>query len=141
MSAKLGGTSLLYLVASSPEAEGLKEPARLAYLEALQRQVETDRDVGKTVSVVDLVKRVNRVVHEDRPEQEALPATRDVVGQCLFLVGMAAKPATLENLLEAESRRANLWVQLKSWDASAVERVVGRVEAYTRDHPSPGLTV
>ncbi|MBI4501528.1 MAG: MMPL family transporter [Gemmatimonadetes bacterium] len=141
MNAKLGGTSLLHLVASTPEAEGLKDPARLAYVEALQREVETDEDVGKTVSVVDLVKRVNRVMQEDRPEQEVLPATREIVGQYLFLFGMAAKPATLENLLDAESRRANVWVQLKSWDAGAVERVVGRVEAYTKSHPPPALTV
>jgi len=141
MNAKLGGTSLLYLVASTPEAEGLKDPARLAYIEALQREVETGEDVGKAVSVVDLVKRVNRVMQEDRSEQEVLPATRDIVGQYLFLFGMAAKPATLENLLDAESRRANVWVQLKSWDAGAAERVVGRVEAYTKNHAPPALTV
>jgi hypothetical protein len=80
-------------------------------------------------------------MQEDRPEQEVLPAARDIVGQYLFLFGMAAKPATLENLLDAESRRANVWVQLKSWDAGAAERVVGRVEAYTRNHPPPALTV
>jgi predicted RND superfamily exporter protein len=54
---------------------------------------------------------------------------------------MAAKPSTLENLLDSESRRANIWVQLKSWDALAVERVLGRVEAWTTAHPPPGLTI
>lgn len=141
MNAKLGGTSLLYLVASTSEPEGLKDPARLAYIEALQREVETVEDVGKAVSVVDLVKRINRVMHDDRSEQEVLPATREIVGQYLFLFGMAAKPSTLENLLEAESQRANIWVQLKSWDAGAVERVLDRVEAYSQGHPSPAVTV
>lgn len=141
MNEKLGGTSLLYLVASVPEPDGLKDPATLAYLEALQREVESVPDVGKTTSVVDLLKRINRVMRDDRREQEILPENSEIAGQYLFLFGMAAKPSTLENLLDAESRRANIWVQLKTWDAAAVERVMGKVDAYTQAHPSPTLTI
>jgi predicted RND superfamily exporter protein len=141
MNAKLGGTSLLYLIATADEPEGLKDPARLRYLEALQSEVDGAPDVGKTTSVVNLVKRINRVLREDRPEDEVLPETREIVGQYLFLFGMAAKPSTLENLLDGEARRANIWVQLKSWDALAVERALERVEAWTAAHPPPGLTI
>jgi predicted RND superfamily exporter protein len=141
MNEKLGGTSLLYLVASASEEDGLKEPDRLRYLESLQREIEKVAVVGKTTSVVDLLKRINRVLHEDRPQDEALPASKEIAGQYLFLFGMAAKPSTLENLIDGESRRANVWVQLKSWDASAVEKVLAQVDAYTRIHPPPGLTI
>lgn len=141
MNQKLGGTSLLYLVASAPEADGLKEPERLRYLESLQRDVEGVSLVGKATSVVDLLKRINRVLHDDHPQDEVLPATKDVAGQYLFLFGMAAKPSTLENLIDGDSQRANIWIQLKSWDASAVERVLTHVDAYVRSHPPPGLTI
>jgi hypothetical protein len=141
MNQKLGGTSLLYLVASSSEADGLKEPEKLRYLESLQREIEAVAAVGKTTSVVDLLKRINRVLHEDRPQDEVLPATKEIAGQYLFLIGMAAKPSTLENLIDGEGRRANVWVQLKSWDASAVEGVLARVDGYARNHRPPGLTV
>jgi predicted RND superfamily exporter protein len=141
MNQKLGGTSLLYLVASAPEADGLKEPERLRYLESLQHDVEGVSPVGKATSVVDLLKRINRVLHDDHPQDEVLPATKDVAGQYLFLFGMAAKPSTLENLIDGDSQRANIWIQLKSWDASAVERVLAHVDAYVRSHPPPGLTI
>jgi predicted RND superfamily exporter protein len=141
LNAKLGGTSLLYLVASADEPEGMKDPVKLGYLESLQRQIDGVADVGKTTSVVDLVKRINRVLRDDRAHDEVLPSTKEIVGQYLFLFGMASKPSTLENLLDGEAQRANLWVQLKSWDAAAVERVLARVEAYTRERPPPGLTV
>jgi predicted RND superfamily exporter protein len=141
MNQKLGGTSLLYLVASAPEADGLKEPERLHYLESLQRDLEGVSIVGKTTSVVDLLKRINRVLHDDRQQDEILPASKDVAGQYLFLFGMAAKPSTLENLIDGDNQRANIWIQLKSWDASAVEKVLAQVDAYMRSHPSPGLTI
>ncbi len=138
---KLGGTSVLYLVATASEADGIKDPARLRYIESLQHELATIDTVGKTTSVVDLLKRINRVLHDDRREDEVLPDSKDVAGQYLFLFGMAAKPSTLENLIDGESRRANLWVQLKSWDASAVEAVLARVDGYVQAHPPPGLTI
>jgi hypothetical protein len=36
---KLGGSSLLYLVASGAEDDALKDPATLRYLEAVQRDL------------------------------------------------------------------------------------------------------
>jgi predicted RND superfamily exporter protein len=63
------------------------------------------------------------------------------VGQYLFVFGMSAKASTLDNLIDPGAERANIWVQLKTWDAVAVERVVDRLAEYTRANPAPGLTV
>ena len=141
MNEKLGGTSLLYLVASATEADGLKEPERLRYIETLQHELESVPAVGKTTSVVDLIKRINRMLHDDRSQDEVIPASKDLAGQYLFLFGMAGKPSTLENLIDSESKRANIWVQLKSWDASAVEAVLAKLDGYVQAHPPPGLTI
>ena len=136
---RLGGSALLYLVASGAGDDALKDPAALGYLQAVQSELDREDAVGKTTSIVDLVKRINRVMLDDRPEQERIPETQAVVAQYLFLFGMAAKPATLENLLTGSAQRANLWVQLKTWDADAVQQVLARLDAYQRAHPPPGL--
>jgi predicted RND superfamily exporter protein len=141
MNDKLGGTSVLYLVASAAEADGLKQPERLRYIESLQHELDGVPIVGKTTSVVDLIKRINRVLHDDRPQDEVIPTSKELAGQYLFLFGMAGKPSTLENLIDGESKRANVWVQLKSWDASAVEAVLARIDGYVQAHPPPGLTI
>jgi predicted RND superfamily exporter protein len=136
---KLGGSSLLYLTASGAGEDALKDPEALRYLEALQRDLEQEPAVGKTTSVVDLLKRINRVMLDDRPDQERIPDSRMAVGQYLFLFGMAAKPATLDTLLTGAAQRANIWVQLKTWDAVAVARVLDRVRAFEAAQPPPGL--
>ena len=141
MNQKLGGTSMLYMVASASEPEGLNEPERLRYLESLQREIEKGAAVGKTTSVVDLLKRMNRVLHDDRPQEEVLPPSKEIASQYLFLFGMGAKPSTLQNLIDVENRRANISVQLKSWDSAAVQEVLERVKAYMTQHPPPGLTL
>jgi predicted RND superfamily exporter protein len=140
MNEKLGGTSLLYIVADGGGVDALKEPSRLRYVEALQADIGSVEGVGKVTSVVDLLKRMNAVILEDGRGPETLPDSRELVGQYLFLFGMSAKASTLDNLIDPGAERVNIWVQLKTWDAVAVEQVVDRLAAFTRENAAPGLT-
>ncbi|MBI4375065.1 MAG: MMPL family transporter, partial [Elusimicrobia bacterium] len=76
MNAALGGTSLGYLVIDSngqKEEEFIKTPQALRHIEGLQRRLESLPYVGKTTSVVDYVKRINRVLHKDAPAYDKVP--------------------------------------------------------------------
>ncbi len=143
LNASLGGTSLGYLVVEAPKAEGIKDAAVMRYIEGLQKDLVSPQGsdatlVGKTVSIVDIVKRINRVLRDGGPEQEIIPDTAQAIGQYLFLFSMSAKPNDLNSFLDPEARRANIWVQLKTWDAAAMQSVVNRVRAYEAKNPPPG---
>jgi len=64
-----------------------------------------------------------------------VPETRESVGQYLFLFAMSAKPADLDNVVDPAFRTANVWVQLKTWDADAMNQVVAAAEDYQASHP------
>ena len=138
MNEKLGGTSLAYLVGLSGEADFWKRPEALRYLEGLQRDLEKMPEVGKTFSVADYVKRINRVLHRDDPAYDRIPDSTLEVAQDLFLFGMSAKPSDLDNVVDYPYERANLWINLKTWDARAMRDVIARVRDYTAAHPLPG---
>ena len=61
LNARLGGTSTAYLVIDGGTADAMKAPAMLRGIGALQRELERDPRVGKTFSVSDYVKRINRI--------------------------------------------------------------------------------
>ena len=94
--------------------------------------------VGKTFSVADYVKRINRVLHQDDPAYDRIPDSATEIAQVLFLFGMAAKPSDLNNVVDYPFERTNLWVNLKTWDAQAMRDVIARVRDYTAEHPLPG---
>lgn len=137
MNNALGGTSLGYIVAISEEDEYIKTPEAMTYIDGLQRHLETLPVVGKTTSVVDYVKRINRVLHDDDPAFDAVPDTKEMIGQYLFLFAMSAKPADLDNVVDYPFQKANVWVQLKTWDANAMKDVIQAVEGYKKAHPTP----
>ncbi|MFO0751711.1 MAG: MMPL family transporter [Thermodesulfovibrionales bacterium] len=137
MNRSLGGTSLGYIVATAKNDDFIKTPEAMRYIEGLQRHLEKLPVVGKTSSVVDYVKRINRVLHGDDPRYDAVPETKEMIGQYLFLFSMSAKPSDLDNVVDYPFKKANVWVQLKTWDAQAMRDVMKAVEAYKKANPSP----
>jgi predicted RND superfamily exporter protein len=142
MNQHLGGTSTGYLVVQSPDENAMKDPLMLREIEGLQRTLEKDPLVGKTFSVVDYVKWINRALHNDDPSFYRIPDSLEKVGQYLFLFGMSAKPSDLNNVIDYPFQKANIILQLKSWDAGVMEDVIARTKAYLATHPLPaGVTV
>ena len=137
MNGALGGTSLAYVVATGKEDDYIKTPEAMNYIEGLQRHLEKLPFVGKTSSVVDYVRRINLVLHDNDPAFDRVPETKEMVGQYLFLFGMSAKPSDLDNVVDYPFRRANIWVQLKTWDVQAMRSVIASVKEYEKAHPSP----
>jgi predicted RND superfamily exporter protein len=137
MNNALGGTSLGYVVAISKEDDFIKTPEAMRYIEGLQGHLEKLPVVGKTSSVVDYVRRINRVLHDDDPKYDVVPDSKEAIGQYLFMFSMSAKPSDLDNVVDYPFRKANIWVQLKTWDAQAMRDVINAVEEYKKTHTIP----
>ncbi|MBF0465097.1 MAG: MMPL family transporter [Nitrospirae bacterium] len=137
LNSSLGGTSLGYIAAIAQEEEFIKTPEAMKYIEGLQRYLEKLPVVGKTFSVVDYVKRINRVLHSDNPIFDSVPETKEAIGQYLFLFGMSAKPSDLDNVIDSSSKMANIWIQLKTWDARAMRDVLNAVAEYKKKSTFP----
>jgi predicted RND superfamily exporter protein len=140
LNARLGGTSTAYLIVEGPAEDAMKDPSMLRTIEGLQRELERDSKVGKSFSIVDYLKRVNRALHEDDPAFDRIPDSADEVGQYLFLLGTAARPRDLDNVVDYPFQRANVHLQLKSWDAGVMADVLRSAEAYIAGHPFPSGT-
>ncbi len=134
MNQALGGTSLGYIVAVSNEPEFIKSPEAMRNIEGLQRHLEKQPLVGKTSSVADYVKRINLVLHDNDPKYDVVPETKEAIGQYLFLFSMSAKPSDLDNVVDYPFQKANILVQLKTWDAQAMRDVIKAVDEYKKSN-------
>jgi hypothetical protein len=138
----IGGTYISYLVFEGKEAGDIKRPEVVEYINRLQRYLESHHLVGKTTSVADVVKRINYVLHDEDPAYEKVPADSSTIGQYLFLFLMSSKPDELDNLVDYDYKKANLWVQLRSGDNRDMTEVVRAVEEYVRKTPLPeGISI
>lgn len=141
LSRALGGTATLYLVADGGRPDTVTRPEFLRGLEGLQRRIERESIVGKTVSVADVVKRVHRVLNDDDPSRETVPDSQEAVAQALLLFSMGARPRDLANVVDTPYQKANLMVQLRSWDAVETAALLTVVRGHLAAQPIPGAEV
>ena len=119
-----GGTSYLDVVFEAPAAGGLLDPARLRRIEGLQRRLAALPHVGGSNSVVDVLKQVNRSLHEDRPEAYRLPDSAEAVAQFLLLYSSIADTEDLDRLIDRDHRLANVrfWIDSGRYSEQRVIR-------------------
>lgn len=134
----IGGTYISYLVMEGGSDDDMKKPEVMSYIAGLQNHLESLDLVGKTTSVADVVRRVNYVLHDEDDSYNVLPDTKEAIGQYLFLFLMSSEPDELDNLVDYDFRKANIWVQLKSGDNRDMTSVVRDVESYIKENPLPG---
>lgn len=136
-SREMGGAMPASLVVDTGRPDGIKDPAALAAIEAIQRDLAEQQLVGASLSVVDYLKRINRVLNDDRPAAEVVPDHPDLVGQYLLAFSMGARPSDLNRVVDYEYQRANVLLQLRSGDAQLMGRLEERVEQLVRERGMP----
>ncbi len=132
-----GGTYMAYLVFESNAKNKMIEPEMLNYMDSLQNYIQQYKVVGKTSSIVDIIKKIAYELHDENPTYLKIPDTRQAANQYLFLYQNSGDPEDLFKFIDYDYRRANIWFQLKSGDNKDMTFVKNKVEEYIKTHPLP----
>ena len=142
LNAEMGGTNTLYLLIQGPAADSIKNPAALAAMEAVQRHLETRYElVGKTQSLADYLKKMNRALHADDPAFNRLPEGRDLTAQYLLLYSMSGDPGDFDSYVDYDYRSAVVWAYLKTDSTAYIERIIQDLRAVVAREFPPDYTV
>jgi predicted RND superfamily exporter protein len=133
----LGGAMPASVVIDTGRADGVKDPAVLAAIETIQSDLKAQGLIGTSLSVVDYLKRINRVLTTNDATGEVLPRAPDMVGQYLLAFSMGARPSDLNRVIDYEAQRANILLQLKSGDAQLMQSVETRIQTLIREQQMP----
>jgi len=127
----------LFLDQERQRGELFKDPETLAYLERLQRHLDTQPTVGKTNSLIDLVKTVHRELFLGEEAAYRIPDSRGAVAQSLLTYQNSHRPQDLWHFVTPDYRNANMWVQLTSGDNRDMAKVDEALQAFLAENPPP----
>ena len=131
---RFGGTNSMFILVEGDGPDAIKDPGVLRAMDVTQRLLEREPEVGKTLSLADFVKRMNRAMHGDDPAQDRIPESREAVAQYLLLYSLSGEPGDFDSYVDYEYRSANIWVFLKTDSSAYIEDLIARLEM-----SSPGV--
>ncbi|MGH7209278.1 MAG: efflux RND transporter permease subunit [Nitrospiraceae bacterium] len=142
LNARMGGTNTLYLLIEGPEPDSIKNPAVLRAIDAVQTHLQSGYElVGKTQSLADFLKKMNRAMHADDPQYDRLPESRELIAQYLLLYSMSGDPGDFDTYVDFEYRSAVVWAYLKTDSTAYIERVIRELRPFVGSQFPPEYRV
>ncbi|MCP4020642.1 MAG: MMPL family transporter, partial [Desulfobacteraceae bacterium] len=144
MNKKASGSSVINLLISSTQSDGepFKDPANLSHVDDLVRFLETHPKVGKVLSLTELIKRINLVLHDENEAFNVVPGkgmadtnAQNMISQLLLLYENGGGDA-LSDFTDTGYQNLNLTVILKTTSSLEMFNFKRKVNAFvTQNFP------
>ncbi len=129
----LKGSVTLEIIIDTEKENGLYDPVMLNkiqtttdYLNSIQTPTYF---VGKTLSLVDVLKETNRALNENRADFYTIPQDKDLIAQELFLFENSGSD-DLEDFVDASFSKARITVKVPYIDALEYNGFISQVKAH-----------
>jgi len=157
---ELGGITSLDIIIESPDPDFFKQPDVLKAVEGLQRFCESDPLVSYSLSLVDLLKRINFVLHDNDPAYDRLAEAVETIryertevvdgretrlakidriegrqqnAQFLLLYEMSGGD-TLDQYVDKSFRIGRVNVRLRDMSSQDLKQLLEKIRPYVAEH-------
>ena len=110
--------------------EAIKSVNALREMDAMQRQLEADPAVEKTISPVDFVKAMNRELHGGNPAFFDVPDSRNAIGQFLLMYELDAPDGELYDFVNFDFSRGRITARAKMSKAESHRPLIRKVRQH-----------
>lgn len=140
LNTKLAGNNILYVLVQGDAEDTIKSPAVLEAMAATQRFLEREPSVGKTVSLVDFIQRIDSAMNPGHGDG-ALPDSQDLIAQYLLLYSMSGDPEDFGTYVDYGYRNAIITAYLKEESSIYLSDLERRLRAFATDRFPPGMRI
>ncbi len=111
----------------------------MAAMDDVQTFLEKFPETGSTLSMATMVKKINRMLHEDDPRMETLPDSREGIAQAILMYSMSGSPQDFEMIIDNNYENAQVMARMKSVSTKRTSVITEAVEHYLQQaHPEVG---
>lgn len=126
----MGGSENFEILLNSKIPDGVKTLQFVETLEKIQKFADSQNYlVSKTVSIVDIIKEINRALHNNDKRYYRLPSSDEAVSQYILLYE-ASGGEELEKLVSGDIATARLTIYIKSSDSKTSQKFYDNLVDY-----------
>jgi predicted RND superfamily exporter protein len=112
----------------------LKDAEVLNGLDLFARYMAERPEVGGTVTVGSILKKIFRTFHEAEPKWEILPTRNDHVAQLFFLLTSNTRRGEMDNFFDSNYANATVTIFYKDYTHETIENSIARAKEYIARH-------
>jgi predicted RND superfamily exporter protein len=118
-------------------SQTFKNPEMLRYMDNLSQYLDSNKNVGKSNSMIQIVKKVYQELLGGDEIYFKIPETPEAVAQSLISFQNSHTPQMLWHFVTPDYEKGNIWIQLKNGDNRSMQQVVESIEVWMQDNNAP----
>ena len=122
------GYSTLEFSFDSGSKGGIKDPEFLAKALNFQNYLENLPETGKAHSVLNLLRQLNKVLHNDDDSFYVLPETRELTAQYLLLYENTGPEEDLTDLKSFDEQKMRISIKFQNMSTSKIKELIDKIQ-------------
>ena len=136
----MGGSMAMEVLLDTGKKDGIKDIKFLSQMETLQNHIDEHPLTWKTSSVIDIIKKMRRAMHENQAEYYTLPETGAQAAEYLFLYETSGGEE-LDKQVSFNYDIARLNVRTKSLNTKDVRTFMSDIDRFVKENLDPSIKV
>ncbi len=133
----LSGVETLDISFTANKTDAFKNPENLHVIEAVQSYAENLKDVDKTTSFVDFIKKMNQSFHGDKKEFYRIPDSRQLISQYLLLYGAD----DIEDFVNTDFNHARLSIRTSLHSSGEMQILIKKLDNFIGTLDTHGINI
>ncbi len=124
-----------YIFVEGASSEALIAGSALREMDGLQRYLEKEVEgVGRTLSLVEYVKNMNRVMFAGDMREYRIPENDQTIAEYLFLYSLTAFPGDFDPVVSPDYKYANIKVDVKDHKSATINALIEKTETWIQNN-------
>ena len=139
VNAEYFGASQMIVIAEGKVERAMVDPTTLRLVDNMASSSLNIPQVGGTTTIVDIVKRICRMFHEQEPKWGVVPP--DSIGTYFFLIGGAMAPGELDRYISTKPiyQHATVALYFREYNNKVLKDSIAFLEDYIEENPNEKL--
>ncbi|MEI8324399.1 MAG: efflux RND transporter permease subunit [Betaproteobacteria bacterium] len=134
------GADKMFVVVTGEKEDDIKKPEFVRTMLRFQKYMEAQPEVGATLSVVDLIPIVKRVLRDGNHRYEEFGRSQIENGELLYLLGTGgADPSDMDRFADSQFKSASLTLYFRDHQGDTVRTAIARIKEFIASNHVEGL--
>ena len=129
------GSDRMFVVVAGKEKGAMREPEVLDSMASFQRYMESQPEVGGSISLADILPQVRRVLREGNPMYAELGRDANENGELTYMFVSGSDPGDMDRYADADAQNGAVTLFFRDHQGETIRTAVARVQEYVADNP------
>ncbi len=128
------GSDRMFVVVAGPKREALKEPAILKNMDMFQRFMESQDEIGGSLSLADVLPKMRLILREGNPRYKEFGVTVNENAELIYMFVSGTEPGDMDRYADPLYQAGAVTLFFRDHQGQTIRTAIARVKEFNAEH-------